>query len=246
MANQNKYVTISGVSFINIEKSQFLNSILIPRIKNEEKTFIVTANPEIVDRTIHDHEYKEAVLRSDFTVADGVGILVAAKMNKMNIKERIAGYDLLVDLLEFGNEERLKVYLLGAEESVNKKASDHVKVNFPNVEVVGRHHGFFDMNDDRIAKEINETKPDIIFVALGVPRQENWIHNNIDQFNKGVFMGVGGSFDVLAGTVKRAPDMWIKLNLEWLYRMMKQPERFGRNLKILKFMIRQLPIFKRK
>ncbi|CAD2073208.1 WecB/TagA/CpsF family glycosyltransferase [Phocicoccus pinnipedialis] len=246
MINQNEYVDISGISFINIEKTQFLNSILIPRIKNDEKTFIVTANPEIVNRTTYDDAYKEAVISSDYTIADGVGILIAAKMNKKLIKERIAGYDLLVDLLNVGNKDGLKVYLLGAEESVNKKASEHIIVNFPNVEIVGRHHGYFDMNDDRIAKEIRELEPDLVFVALGVPRQETWIHQNLDQFEKGLFMGVGGSFDVLAGTVKRAPEMWIKLNLEWLYRMIKQPERIGRNLNILKFMVKQLPLFKRK
>lgn len=245
MKKENEYIDISGVSFINIEKDNFLNSILIPRIEENKKTFIVTANPEIVDLTTRDTDYEEAVKRSDYRVADGVGILLAARMKKAHIKERIAGFDLLVDLLNYGNKHHLSVYLLGAEEAVNKKTSNHIRVNYPNIKIAGRHHGFFDMKDDRIAMSIKETNPDLIFVALGVPRQELWIHHNLNAFDKGIFMGVGGSFDVLAGTVKRAPNIWIKMNLEWLYRMVKQPERIARNLQILKFMFKQLPFVRK-
>ena len=96
------------------------------------------------------------------------------------------------------------------------------------------------MDDESIVNDVRKTQPDFVFVALGMPRQEQWIANNIDSFSKGVFMGVGGSFDVVAGEVQRAPEIWIKLNLEWLYRLIKQPSRFKRILKVFEFIFRMI------
>jgi N-acetylglucosaminyldiphosphoundecaprenol N-acetyl-beta-D-mannosaminyltransferase len=155
--------------------------------------------------------------------------------------ERVAGYDLMIRLLELGNEKKLKVYLLGGREETNQKAVAHISSKYPQLQMVGSHHGFFDWEKSTVTADIKEANPDVIFVALGFPRQEQWIAKNIDQFSNGLFMGVGGSIDVLAGEVQRAPRVWQKMNLEWFYRLISQPSRWRRMLAIPRFL---LQIFK--
>jgi N-acetylglucosaminyldiphosphoundecaprenol N-acetyl-beta-D-mannosaminyltransferase len=106
--------------------------------------------------------------------------------------------------------------------------------------IAGSHHGFFDWNKNTISEEIRASEPDIVFVALGFPKQEKWIAENISNFTKGLFIGVGGSIDVLAGEVKRAPEIWQKTNLEWFYRLLKQPSRWRRMLALPQFQLKFL------
>src|SRR5699024_9412287 len=145
------------------------------------------------------------------------------------------GFDLMVDLLEHADEVGLSCFLLGASEGVNEKTVEYIKKTYQNIRIAGNHHGFFKEDDVSIAELVRESNPDLIFVALGFPKQEYWITNYISSFTKGTFIGVGGSFDVLAGEVKRAPSIWIKLNLEWLYRIVKQPARIFRIMNVFKF-----------
>lgn len=238
LQNMNDTITIMDIDFVNTTQKELLQTHISPRLKAEEKCFIVTANPEIVMQTREDPKYKQSVQSADYVTPDGVGILMAAKLMKLPLEERIAGYDLMLDLLQYANEHQLSCYFLGAKDEVNDKAVAEVKKQFPNVKIAGRHHGYFDINDEQIVSEIEQSEADLVFVALGLPRQELWISEHIDKFSKGVFMGIGGSLDGLAGTFKRAPDIWIKLNLEWLYRLLKQPSRFKRIVKVFEFIIR--------
>lgn len=226
------------IPFINLTKHDFLHKCLLPSIKQENKKFIVTANPEIVMKTKEDPSYKNAVLAADYVVPDGVGILMAAKHQKEPLQERVSGYDIMMDLLSYADQQALSCYFLGASEMVNEKAVTEVKKRYPNLKIAGHHHGFFDLDDEQVAADVKNAAADIVFVALGLPRQEMWIHQHLKTFEKGIFMGVGGSFDVLAGEVKRAPQFWIKLNLEWLYRIIKQPFRIKRIFKVFEFMFR--------
>ncbi|SFE11324.1 N-acetylglucosaminyldiphosphoundecaprenol N-acetyl-beta-D-mannosaminyltransferase [Lentibacillus persicus] len=234
----NDTITIMDIDFVNTTQKELLQNHIAPRLEAEKKSFIVTANPEIVMQTREDPRYKKSVQSADYVTPDGVGVLMAAKYLKLPLKERIAGYDLMLDLLQYANEHKLSCYFLGAKEEVNEKAVAEVKKQFPAIHIAGRHHGYFDIDDETITSEIERSKADLVFVALGLPRQELWISRHIDKFSKGLFMGVGGSLDGLAGTFKRAPDIWIKLNLEWLYRLLKQPTRFKRILKVFEFMFR--------
>lgn len=233
-------VQVMGTDFVNETKEDFLENFVFPNLINEKKCFIVTANPEIVMRAREDSNYQQILQSADYVVPDGAGILMAAKYKKQPIKERIAGTDLMMDLFQFGNENKLSCYLLGATEDVIERVVKEVERQFPNVTIAGYHHGFFDLKDQAIVEAVKQSSPDLVFVATGFPRQEQWIYDNLNQFDKGVFMGLGGSFDVLAGEVKRAPESWIKLNLEWLYRLIQQPVRFKRVTKIFSFMIRVL------
>lgn len=238
-----KPVTIMDVDFFSDTKTVFLEDHLFPKLKKEEKCFVVTANPEIVMKTREDESYKRIVQSADYVVPDGAGILLAARYLKQPLPERIAGFDLMVSLLEFAHAENLSVYLLGAQKKVNEKVVVEIKKRFPNIIIAGHQDGFFKLGNKSVVEKVRQASPDIVLVALGLPKQEQWINTYIDSFQKGLFIGVGGSFDVLAGEVKRAPQKWIDLNIEWLYRIVQQPFRAKRILKVFEFMFRI--IFKR-
>ncbi|WP_405314646.1 WecB/TagA/CpsF family glycosyltransferase [Lysinibacillus fusiformis] len=226
-----------GVPFLHISQQGFVD-LLVNRIEQQEKTFVVTANPEVVMQANENPTVKGYLNQATYICADGIGVVKAAQILGDSLPERVTGYDTMVKLLEVGQQKRYKVYLLGAQKETIEKTIANIHKNYPNVEVVGYHDGFFDWNNNHIADDIAALQPDLVFVALGVPRQEKWITENLDKFSKGVFIGVGGSFDVIAGTVKRAPVIWQKLNLEWLYRLLRQPSRFIRMLVLPRFALK--------
>ncbi len=229
-----KKVTILGIPFINLHKNEFVD-LIHSHIKKEEKTFIVTANPEIVMKANEDSQYMDVIQQATYVTPDGIGVVKAAKLLGSPLPERIAGYDLMLDLLKLANEHRYSIYLLGATANVLEKAKENIAARYPKVRIIGSNHGFFDWDNNQIAHEVQTLQPDLTFVALGMPRQELWIGEQISHFQKGIFMGVGGSFDVLAGAVERAPEFWQKANLEWFYRLMKQPSRWRRMIALPRF-----------
>jgi N-acetylglucosaminyldiphosphoundecaprenol N-acetyl-beta-D-mannosaminyltransferase len=224
------------IPFNKLTQKELLQQHLYPRISTGQRTFIVTANPEIVMQTRVDENYKASVLNADYIIPDGAGVVIASKLLGEPIEERVTGFDLMFRLLSYAEKHNLSCYFLGAKQEANDRAVNRVRSEYPGIRIAGSHHGYF-TNDAEIAKEIAETKPDFIFVALGFPKQENWIASHQHLFDKGIFMGVGGVFDILAGEAKRAPRAWIKLNLEWLYRLIKQPFRWKRILKAFEFML---------
>lgn len=222
-------MNILGVNFIRTNKDDLVKT-LTNRLLNEEKTFIITANPEIVMYSLNDSDYKAITEEATYVIADGIGVIKAAALLNNPLPERIPGFELMLELLNVANDKELKVFLLGSQDHVLKKTSLYINENYPNASIVGTHHGFFDWGNNTINEQIAESEPDLVLVALGVPRQEKWISENMHSFEKGLFMGIGGSFDVLAGTVKRAPEIWQKMNAEWLYRLIQQPWRWKRML----------------
>lgn len=233
-----KFVDILSIPFIDTTMNEFIGDIILPRIHNGEKTFVVTANPEIVEYANDHPDYKEIILGADYITPDGIGIIMASKWLNRPLKERITGFDLMSRLFQEADQHGLKVYLLGAEESVIEKAATKVKEEYPGLDLVGYHHGYIDIHDESLASSIVETQPDIILTALGFPKQEQWTSLHSSKFNKGLFMGVGGSFDVLAGKVNRAPVVWQKLRIEWLYRLMQEPSRWRRMLVLPRFVLK--------
>jgi N-acetylglucosaminyldiphosphoundecaprenol N-acetyl-beta-D-mannosaminyltransferase len=203
-------------------------SVLETKMDNEEKTFVITANPETLmigaDTPLFDE-----ILKSDKTiiVPDGIGVVKAAHMLDIPVKERVTGVEIVQKLFELLNKKSRSLYLLGAKQEVLQKLVERIKAEYSNIELLGYQDGYI-QNKDEAFEQIAELKPDVVLVALGIPAQEQLIYKHYDKFDKGIFVGVGGSFDVLSGTKKRAPKIFIKLNLEWLYRITKEPKRIKR------------------
>lgn len=210
-------------------------SDLTNRVLTGNRTHVVTANPEIVMIAM-EHLELRGVLEQAYVVPDGIGIVYAAKWLNAGIRERVAGIELMEALMEQADRHEWKVYLLGASADVNRKAASALAGRFPRARIVGARDGFFQPEEqEAIVREINSAKPHLLFVALGSPKQETWISANWDKLQVPLAMGVGGSFDVWAGSVKRAPLLWQKLHLEWLYRLLQQPSRWRRQLAIPRF-----------
>lgn len=205
--------------------------------KKKKNHLIITPNPELIMEAQKDKEFRYILETADLVVPDGIGVVLASKLNKIKIKERVAGCDLIFSILDKIKFTGNTVYILGAGPRVAEKAKKNMEEKFPGVNISGVHDGFFDKEEEkRIIEEIKSLKPDILLVGLGFPKQEKWIYNNKDlpvHFS----IACGGSIDVMAGTVKRAPVIFQKLGLEWLYRLMKQPGRFIRMLILPKFAI---------
>jgi N-acetylglucosaminyldiphosphoundecaprenol N-acetyl-beta-D-mannosaminyltransferase len=234
---ENKRIKILNMKFENITREELLAS-LEGDVTNNKKTFLVTANPEIVMHANNDPNYLSVVNKANYVIPDGIGVIIASKIIKEPLPERIPGFEVMGELLKMGNEKRWSAYFLGAKKEVIEKAVQNIKETYPKLKIAGWHDGYFDRNSTHITNEITLKIPDLIFVALGFPKQEMWIAENLDKFNKGLFMGVGGSFDVLAGEVKRAPELWQKMNLEWFYRLIKQPSRWRRMLVLPQFILK--------
>lgn len=202
-------------------------------LKNKHKIFITTPNPEILLQAQKDEILKKSLNRSSIAVPDGIGLLWGAKRANFPLKlNRIPGRVLLNDLILLANRKKYKIFLLGADEKTNEKAVKKLQKQYPKLKIAGT--GKIKINshgkgkDEQAIKMINEFKPHMLFVALGAPKQEKWIVNNMSKVNAGLFMTVGGSIDTVAGT-KALPPLFIsKAGLEWLWRLVTQPSRVGR------------------
>ena len=208
------------------EKEYF--KLLSKWLKNNEKKFIITANPETLTMAETDEEISKMLLdKNNSIVPDGIAVVKACNMLNLPVTERIAGVDIAEYLLRIANEQKKSLYLFGAKKEVIESLVNKIKVDYNNINILGYSDGYVE-DRDKVFKEIIKLKPDICLVALGIPYQEKLIYKHLDEFNKGIFVGVGGSFDVLSGTKKRAPKIFIKLNLEWLYRIVCEPKRLKR------------------
>lgn len=202
--------------------------VIYKNLEDNKRMFIVTANPETFMKSENDMELNKLLNdKNTVLVPDGIGIVKAARMIGYDVKERIAGIDIANKLLDYGNELEKTIYLFGAKEEVINLMKDVIKNDYPKLKLLGATNGYVS-NKDKVFEEIIKKEPDIILVALGIPAQEKLIYKHLDKFNKGIFVGVGGSFDVISGYKKRAPKIFIKLNLEWLYRIVKEPKRIKR------------------
>ena len=221
------FVEIFNIPFINMKKEDILK-ILEQRVVENKKTYVVTANAEIAMYAKENVSYFNIITKADYIVPDGIGVVKGAQILKKEIKERVPGIELMVDLLKIADKFNQKVYFYGAKNEVIEKMIKRIKSDYPNINIVGYSNGYINDADNKITDEIINLEPDYIFVAKGAPLQDEWINKVIQKTDKGLFMGVGGSFDVLAGVVKRAPEIWQKLNLEWLYRIICEPTRLKR------------------
>lgn len=216
----------------------FLNS----QIKNNKQTFVVTANAEIIMMCQKDAEYKDIVCQNaDLVLADGAGTVWAGRKLGHNVPERVAGCDLFVELSKMAAKKNYKVFFFGAAPGVAEAARDKLLAMAPGLQVAGCRNGYFKEEDNKeIIAEINNSGAELLFIALGAPKQEKWLAKYRAQLKPQILMGVGGSFDVLAGKMERAPLWMQKASLEWLFRLYKQPSRIGRMMVLPQFVIKVL------
>ena len=233
---------MDGNNFIDILGYKvFKNSMkdAINYIESKNKIHIVSGNPEVHYTGLNNKKlFENFTSRDSLIIPDGVGIQIAAKILKTPVKEKIAGIDLMKKIIEKVSLENKSIYLLGTTDENLKACVTNIVGKFPKIKIAGYRNGYFDINNPvDILQEIKEKKPDAIFVAMGCPRQEEFIVRYMDELPCKIFMGVGGSFDVIAEKVNRAPKWMIKLGLEWLYRVAKEPWRIKRLGSIPKFLL---------
>ncbi|WP_047984688.1 WecB/TagA/CpsF family glycosyltransferase [Ornithinibacillus californiensis] len=230
-----KKETILGVDVSN-ETYDSLVKQLFHYINEGKQSFIVAVNPEKIMKAKADDHLRELINSADYQIPDGVGVLIASKLKGGDIRDRITGIDLMMELVKEAANQGKSIFLYGAKPGVADKAMEELLRQFPNLKIAGVIHGY-KKEQIEIIEEINNSQADILFVAMGSPRQEEWIRENRSKLNVKVLQGVGGSFDVLSGSIKRAPAGFRKFGLEWLYRLILEPSRWKRQLALPKFLI---------
>jgi N-acetylglucosaminyldiphosphoundecaprenol N-acetyl-beta-D-mannosaminyltransferase len=241
-------LSIMGVRINNVSMDELLKTAE-KKIKKNEQFIIYTPNTEIIMMCQRDEEFLDLMNKSDINTPDGVGLIYAGKIKKHPLKEKVAGYDVSVNLLKIANDKGFKLYVVGGKPGVAEAAMKNVHREYPNIKIVGAQHGYFKgthlgkyghEEELSVIEDINKHQPHILFVGFGAKKQEQWIEYNKDLLNANVIIGNGGTLDGLAGLVKRAPDIFIKLGLEWLYRLIKEPKRITRQIVLPVFMLKVL------
>ena len=241
-------VNIFGVEIHNTTLDNLIEE-LKEHLKRSSSISIFTPNTEIVMEAKKSEEKKDMLNSGTYIIPDGIGLIYGAKLRSVELKERVTGYDTSMGLLDIANQNAYGLYLLGGKEGVAKKAVKTLSKSHPGIRITGSHHGYFEgthlgkeqsLEEQQIIDEIKANNTDILFVGFGFPRQEKWINDNINKTGVKIAIGNGGVIDILAGDAKRAPDIFIRMGLEWLYRLIKDPSRIKRQIVLPLFLIQVL------
>lgn len=225
-----------GVGFDDLTKDNAIE--LCKKLIDEHRAaYMATPNPEIVMAAWDNAELMEALENADLVIPDGIGVVKAARILGTPLKERLPGIEIGEAILEYLAVSGKSTFLLGAKPGVAELAAEQIRKKYPGINICGTNDGYFKENAPVVAK-INAAKPDFLMVCLGAPKQEIWMSRNAPMLDVGLMAGLGGSLDVFAGTVERAPKIWQDLNLEWLYRCLKEPWRFKRIAKLPLFLVK--------
>ena len=225
-------VRILGVDIDNIDIDE-AGKITKELVATSNKTckIVVAPNTEFIMMAQKDEEFFDVLKSADLATPDSVGIMLGGKFQKKPFKQRIPGQAYFRKVLEIGEKENWSFYLLGGKDDVPKIAAENLKKIYPNINIVGYHEGFFELEgEEKVIQEINSLKPNVLFVAMGAPLQEKWIAKYKNDLKVDVAAGQGGTFDYEAGKIKRAPKIFQKLCIEWLWRLILQPSRIIRML----------------
>lgn len=237
MARQIPTVPIFGVPFSKMGMDETVE-YLIRSIEEGTQTHVVTANPIMVMEALDKPAFADVLRRADLIVPDGTGVVWAARYCGEPVRERVPGFDLMHRLMAEGEKRHWNVYLLGTTQEIIEAAAEKLQLQYPQTRIVGTRNGFFGPSEnDAIVKEIRNSRAHLLFVARGMD-MESWNADYKESLGVPFIMGVGGSFDVVSGKLKRAPILFQKLRLEWLYRLLQEPKRYKRMLALPKFVVK--------
>ena len=228
-------VDVLGVGFDNLTMAEAVERGMA-LLREDGPHYVVTPNPEIVEVCRENPEAKAAVNSADLVLPDGIGVIKGAAMLGTPLKERVPGIEFAAHLMGRMAEEGKSLYLLGAKPGIAEMAAEKLRETYPGLQIAGTHDGYF-QEDGPVAEAIAASGADCVFVCLGAPKQEFWMVKNGAATGAKLLCGLGGSLDVFAGTVERAPKFWRDHGLEWFYRLMKDPKRIGRMMKLPLFLI---------
>ncbi|WAH37675.1 WecB/TagA/CpsF family glycosyltransferase [Alicyclobacillus dauci] len=231
-------VDVLGVRFHRVTSAQAVEKILF-WVQDGSHHMVVTAGPEFVMQCQASPELRQLVNSADLVTADGIGVVWAAAQNGRPVPQRVTGVELVVSVLEEAQTRRqpLRTFILGASEESLQACLAALRSRYPDIVFDGRNGYFGEQEMDEMAAQVREFGPNLFLVGMGQPRQEKLIHGMLGRLEPCVAIGIGGSIDVWGGTVARAPRMFQKMNIEWLYRLVTQPSRWRRQLALPKFAI---------
>ena len=226
---------VMGVGFDNVTMAEAIEKAKA-MLSQPGHAYCVTPNAEIVYEAMHDEAFRAILNGAALVLPDGAGTVLGAKLLGTPLKEKVAGIDFAANLLGILEETGKRLYLLGGKPGIAEQAAENMKKKHPGLCICGTADGYF-KDEAPVIEKINASKPDALFVCLGAPKQEIFMHAHRDDLNVPMMIGLGGSLDGFAGTVRRAPDWMIRLQLEWLYRLIKEPKRIGRMMRLPKFVL---------
>lgn len=228
-------VDVLGVGFDNLTLDEAAERGM-ELLCGEGTHYVVTPNPEIVEVCRTDPAARDAVNGAALVLPDGIGVIKGAATLGTPLKERVPGIEFAAKILEKMAGAGKSLYLLGAKPGVAELAAERLKERYPGLKIAGTHDGYF-QEDGPVVEDIRRSGADAAFVCLGAPKQELWMARNGEASGARLLCGLGGSLDVFAGTVKRAPKFWCDHGLEWFYRLCKEPRRLGRMMKLPLFLV---------
>jgi N-acetylglucosaminyldiphosphoundecaprenol N-acetyl-beta-D-mannosaminyltransferase len=227
---------ILGVPVDRLSTAEFLTRIEA-LVAAGGSHMVVTADSSMIYDAQTDPVLKDIIERADLVTPDSSGVIWAGNRIGRPFPEKVSGVDLVDHLCALSALKGYRIFLLGAEPGVAETAAEKLRLKHPGCNIVGARHGYFPAESDAVvAEEVGQAEPDILFVAMGIPRQEKFIDQNRDLHKAKVGIGVGGSFDVYAGKAKRAPVFFQKARLEWLWRFILNPSKYKKTMKLPKFM----------
>ena len=228
-------IDVMGVGFDNVTMDEALERAKT-LLAQPGPAYCVTPNAEIVYEAMHDEAFRAILNGAALVLPDGAGTVLGAKRLGTPLTQKVAGIDFSANLLGILAETGKRLYLLGGKPGIAEKAAENMIKKHPGLCICGTADGYF-KDEAPVIEKINASKPDALFVCLGAPKQEIFMHAHRDDLNVPMMIGLGGSLDGFAGTVRRAPDWMIRLQLEWLYRLIKEPKRIGRMMRLPKFVL---------
>ena len=200
-------------------------------LEQDGSHYVVTPNPEFILTAKKNEAFREVLNAADLSLPDGIGVIYAAKLLGRPLKGRAPGVDFAQGLMRHLAQTGKKLFLLGAKPGVAEQAAENLCKSYPGLNVCGVNDGYF-KDDGPVIEKIRASGADVVFVCLGAPKQELWMAKHGPATGASLLVGLGGCLDVFAGNVQRAPEGWQKAGMEWLYRLIKEPSRFGRMAKL--------------